>query len=381
MNVGINGRHLGSNKTGVGRYLLSLLQEWQREPRGHRFFVYVSTEQLTSEDEALFSPGSPITLRRVPRPFGTHSFHLWYNWSLPRAMVRDKVDWFFSPDYFCPPFLPRQLKRSMSIHDVSFLSHPEWFPRLYQLSCQVYSRFPAPKTNIIFTISDFSAKEIQHHYDLPLSHILVTPLAAHHTFTSAAATAPAIPGLGQRYFLFVGKMFNRRHVRQMLLAFRDYLAANHDTVTQFVLRGQDETHPAEHLQELVREINLVAKRQAIIWPEYCTDQQLLGLYQSAVGFFYLSTYEGFGLPVLEALACGTPTVTVRASSIPEVAGEAGIYVDPKNVNEIAQVMARLISDTAWVSERRKLALAQAQKFSWHHTARATLLAIEKAYGA
>lgn len=381
MNVGINGRHLGPNKTGVGRYLFSLLQQWQHDSHGHRFFVYTSTEQLEPEDQTLFVAGSPIIHHHIPRPFQTNSFHLWYNWSLPQAMAKDDIDWFFSPDYFCPPFLRRRIGRSMSIHDASFLSHPEWFPWLYRLSCQVYSRYPASQANIIFTLSEFARREILQQYRVDPGKVIVTPLAADPKFSPDQMQPLLIPDLGTAYFLYVGKILNRRHVRELLLAFRSYLIDNSDTKIQLVIRGQDETHPPQHIEQLIASINAELGRPAVVCPAFCNDQQLVQLYRNARAFFYLSTYEGFGLPVLEALACGTPTVTVRASSIPEVAGEAAVFVDPMNAEQLQTTIRRLASDEPWVSELRRRSRLQVKRFSWATTSDRILEAIERSYGA
>ncbi|MEK7518508.1 MAG: glycosyltransferase family 1 protein [Patescibacteria group bacterium] len=378
MNVGINGRHLGPNKTGVGRYLINLLQQWQHEPRGHLFFVYTSSEQLEPEDEALFVSGSPIIHRRIPRPFGSKSFHLWYNWSLPRAMINDHIDWFFSPDYFCPPFLPSRLRRSMSIHDISLITHSEWFPKLYRWSAEIYSRRAATKADIVFTISNFSANELKKYYYLLEKKIVITPLAASSNFRpdNHQTNLPSVPRLDSNYFLFVGKIMNRRHVREMLLAFSEYLSGHPEVKTQFVVCGQDETRPPQNIYILIDEINRSAGRLAVLRVEHTSDQLLIQLYQQARAFFYLSSYEGFGLPVLEALACGTPTVTVRSTSIPEVAGRAAIYVNPQDITEIAKIMYQLFADQDWWEQKKQATTIQAKRFSWSQTAKDTLTAIE-----
>ena len=138
MRIAINGRHLGKNKTGVGRYLLSILEIWAKEAPKHEFFVYYSSEILQKEDLAVFENSNNIVPRKVPRPLKTNSFLLWYIFSLPRAVRKDKIDFFFSPDYFLPPFL-RDIPSSMTIHDVSYLAHPEWFSIPYRVYCQIFS--------------------------------------------------------------------------------------------------------------------------------------------------------------------------------------------------------------------------------------------------
>lgn len=379
MRVGLNGRHLGPNKTGVGRYVLSLLQEWQRASRGHQFFVYTSTEKLEPEDRALFMPGSPMTNRKLPRPFGTSSYHLWYNFSLPRAVKRDRVDFFFSPDYFLPPFLG-SIKRGLTIHDASYLAHPEWFPLAYRLYGRWYSKRPAATANLVLTVSEFSKRELQRLTAAPTERIVVTPEAADPRFgPSAERRDLSAFGLTGRYFLYVGKIFNRRHVAEMLQAFDHTLDRGHDRETQFAIRGQNETHPHIDIAGQVDRLNAKHGRPAAVLLPYVDDTLLPFLYRQAAGFFYLSTYEGFGLPVLEAMAGGTPTVTVRAGAIPEVAGDAAVYVNPTNIAELAEVMRRLLVERTWSNELRTRSIAQASTFSWAATASKTLDAITEAH--
>lgn len=379
MKIGINGRYLGPNKTGVGRYLYNLLKVWSSNQHGHEFIVYYSNEQLQPEDRALAERGHSVIFRHLSRPFRTNSFHLWYNFSLPRTIISDGIDFFFSPDYFLPP-LRKSIHRSLTVHDVSYLSHPEWFPFMYRIYGQLYSKRPARTADIVFTVSQFSKQEILKNIEIPEQRVVVTSEAADTTFRSSGVQgALSNFGFKKAYFLFVGKIFNRRHVDAALHAFTRYLASSRDTTTQFVIRGNNETRPRIDILGIAKKINADFNRDAVIFPGYISDEELVTLYQQATGFFYLSSYEGFGLPVLEALACGVPTVTVRGSSITEVAGEAGIYVEPTDIEGLKYIMNRLITDPAWVTSVRNRSIQQAQRFSWQKTATETLLAIEKVY--
>lgn len=378
MKIGINGRYLGPNKTGVGRYLYNLLKVWSSNPRGHEFIVYYSNEKLQPEDRALTERGRSVILRRLPRPFRTNSFHLWYNYSLPRAVIADGIDFFFSPDYFLPP-LRRSIHRSLTVHDVSNLSHPDWFPFMYRIYGQLYSKRPARNADIVFTVSQFSKQEILKRIEIPEQRVAVTPEAADATFRpSGVQSSLSNFGIKRSYFLFVGKIFNRRHVDAALQAFTTYLASSRDTTTQFVIRGNNETRPRIDILGIAKKINADFNRDAVVFPGYISDEELVTLYQQATGFFYLSDYEGFGLPIVEAMACGTPTVTVRSSSIPEVGGDAAIYVDPGRIDDIAAIMQRLVNDRDWVGRIRDASIRQAGLFSWKATAAQTLDTIERA---
>ncbi len=381
MRIGINGRHLGQNKTGVGRYLINLLNVWAREVPQHEFFVYFSNERLAAEDEDLFKNFSHIVPRKIPRPMNLNSFFLWYNFSLPRAIKKDKIDFFFSPDYFLPPFLGK-MKKSMTIHDVSFLAHPEWFSLSYQIYTDIYCKFAAKRSDIIFTMSEFSKMEIIKYVHLAPGKIEVIPLAVDKRFRrSPEMKEVQNADIEGKYFLYVGKIFNRRHVAEMLNAFDIYLNKSKDSKAQFVISGKNETHPFIDIDHMIGEINNRYKRKAIIHYQFIDDDVLLSLYRSATGFFYLSAYEGFGLPVLEALAMGTPTVTARYASLPEVAGDAAVYVNPTDISHISDIMLRLMHDSEWIKELRDKSILQASGFSWDVTARKTMEKIEQTYVA
>lgn len=381
MHIGLNGRYLGTNKTGVGRYLLSLLQEWRRNPQGHTFTVYVSDEVLTPEDQDLFRGQSPIRLRRIPRPLHTRSYHAWYNWTLPRAMLQDHVDWFFSPDYFSPLYLPPKIRRSQVLHDVSFLAHPNWFSLPFQVYCQIWSKRPATTADLLFAVSEYSKFEIQKYISVPEKKIIVAHGAAEPKFQPASIPSKIeLYGLHGPFFLYVGKILNRRHVPQLLEAFMRVAQEHAEVPVQLLIRGANETHPYINIEERIRSINSTLGREAIVYPKYISDSNLIGLYQSALGFCYLSTYEGFGLPILESLSCGTPVITVNATSIPEVAGDAGLYVDPTSVDQIAEQLRLLLTNESFRHERKVMSLKQSKNFSWGNTAIKILDELAASYG-
>lgn len=376
MNIGINGRHLTENKTGVGRYLSNLLREWSTSPRGHHFFVYFSTEHPTKEDEELLSRPA-VSVRRIPRPVGTNSFLLWYIFSLSRALRKDNIDYFFSADYFLPP-LPRQCMASMTIHDVSYLAHPEWFTPAYQVYCRIFSQARSKRANRIFTVSEFSRKEILTYIPMSADKISVIPLAADPAFTTqSSATTPLVTS---PFFLYVGKMLNRRNIKQLIEAFDTYLSTTKHSEMKLVLRGSNETHPRIDIESMATRLNNTHMRDAVVLLNgYLNDADLSNLYKHATATFYLSSYEGFGLPVLESLVSGTPVVTAPGTPMAEIAGDAAVLVTPTNVQDISNIMTRLTTDAPWVNELQKRAHTRASIFDWAKTAKQTLDQIERDY--
>lgn len=380
MRIGINGTHLASDSTGVGRYLHSLLKVWSQDQSQHEFFIYSQNEVARKESNAFLFSKRNITFRTPSSAYFKDVHALWYNIFLPRAVRKDTIDIFFSSDYYLPPFLPN-CRKVMTIHDVSYFAHSEWFNPVDRLYFDVYSKRAAEKADIVFTVSEFSKNEILKYIHLPSERIQAILEAADPKFIPGSPDRVFLEKLGihSRYFLFVGEMFTRRNVPEMLNAFAKYLDQNNDHETQFVLRGKNKTYPYVDIDALIERINHEQDRKAVVVLPYLDDPSLIKLYQGTSGFFYLSTYEGFGLPVLEALACGVPTVTVQASSIPEVAGDSVLYVDPKQEQQLVDAMHTLFHDHDLVKMLQQKSVNQAAQFSWRRAADQTILSMEKLF--
>ena len=367
MQIGTNGRYLTRHKTGVERYLLNLLREFVSLKPDFRIIVYSPDELIDVEIREQLERGG-VRVKTSRMPFG--SYFLWFNYSLPRALYRDGVELFYSPDYFLPLLLNQRICRSLSLYDVSFLAHPEWFSLRRRLIYMFFSRFPARKSDSIFTCSEYSKSEIALHYRYPLDRICVLPAAVDPVFYGEGDSGFdfSLHGITSHYFLYVGTIYSRRHVVELIDAFYSLLQAKNVQDLQLVIRGRNETKPYIDIKSLTERINSEAGRNAIIMLPTLEDTELASLYRHSIGCFYLSEYEGFGLPVLESLSFGVPTVTSKVTSLPEVGGDAALYVNPSNVVEIKQVMELLYMNPDYRATLGHGAIKQAAKFSWKRTA-------------
>jgi glycosyltransferase involved in cell wall biosynthesis len=361
-----------SRPTGPGRWLLNILRYWPDDFPARLYFRRQIPEYDFLNKKSL---GSRISPPLASLAFGgalgffSKVDPLWRHLILPRALKRDKVSTLLEPFYIPLLTWPPE-KTILCIADISYKRHPEWFGRRSQLRW-----FPdrlVKRVRHVITISEFSKREIMDYYGIPESRITVTPLAADPIFKSPARDFQ--PPLSKHYFLFWGDLNNRRHPKEMIEAFvRTQIADRQAQSLSFIVVGRDITNPPQRILRRIEEANRTLGREAIIHKEYPSDAELVWLVQGALAVVYLSDYEGFGMPVLEGMACGAPVITSYTSSLPEVGGNAAYYIkDNTNTEEIAAAMKYLAEQP---EARKKLSaegIRQASHFSWKITADRTI---------
>ena len=307
----------------------------------------------------------PVGVERAPGSATLPTNLGWMLTGLPRAARRAKLSLFHAPSYTAPIGGPRPLV--LTIHDVSYERHPEWYPYRQDPLRRAFYRRSAKSADRIVTDSEFSRTEIAAAYDLDVRSIDVVPLAAGREFT----TGPALPlpaGLPQRYVLHVGDVHARRNlpmIARCVLMLRA-LDPTHRELS-LVLTGADYGGGEE-----LRAMNCTAcPVPPIVFLGLVPSDTLVALYRSAAALVYPSRYEGFGLPLLEAMACGTPVIAARTSSIPEVTGEAAVLLDPDDEPGWRETIRRVLEDGAFRDGLRTAGLSRAARFSWTRTATET----------
>jgi glycosyltransferase involved in cell wall biosynthesis len=231
----------------------------------------------------------------------------------------------------------------------------------------------------VITISWQSKKDLETYLKIPGSKIIVTPLAAGTKFRvlSEAEIAPALEraGVERPYILYVGSVEPRKNLLRLLDAYQELLKWSERW--RLVIVGARNYWKSSPVAQKVEQLGLGGQ---VKFTGYVPDEDLPALYNGADLFCFPSLYEGFGLPVLEAMACGTPVVTANSSSLPEVAGEAALLVDPYNVAEIAAAMRRVLEDPQLAEVLRQRGLKRSAQFTWEKTARETIAVYEKVLG-
>jgi glycosyltransferase involved in cell wall biosynthesis len=362
MRIAVDARELAGRPTGVGRYLAELLACWagSRDARRHdwRFF----THQPVTVPAAFSSSAVVITGSGGTR---------WEQTALARALGREKPDVLFAPAYTAPLTAPCPV--ALTIHDLSFAAHPEWFSFREGFRRRVLTAWSARRARLVLTDSRFSRGEIERLIGIPSSRIRVIPLGIRRP--------PDRPEVAREpIVLYVGSIFRRRHVETLIDAFVNHVAIRVPG-SRLEIVGENRMYPpgnpAEALDRCAPEIaNRVTVRS------YVDEPTLRGLYQRASVFAFLSSYEGFGLTPLEALASGVPPVVLETPVAREVYGAAASYVATiTSVEALADTVTKLLLD----SQARRTVLAHADeilsRYDWNRTAETTLRALEEAAGA
>ena len=285
----------------------------------------------------------------------------WSQFQLPRLAKRQGASVIFTPapeGYLGPQTIPQVVM----VHDLRPISHPErslqslyfrsWVPPLLR-SCRH-----------VLTNSQFTAREIQRCTGLPDSRITVTPLGYDEQMFKPG---PCPPDSKERpYLLHVGQQYPHKNLRRLIQAFAQVVPAHPEL--RLVLAGKPHRTETPVLKALVQELGLQGR---VEFRSYVAYTELPDLYRGALTFVYPSLWEGFGLPILEAMACGTPVLTSVGSGTQEVAADAAQIIDPLSVMQIVEGLSFLIESARIRSSMSKLGLQRASLFSWDQCRKST----------
>jgi glycosyltransferase involved in cell wall biosynthesis len=309
----------------------------------------------------------PAGLEHVEEPWHPPTNLGWSLVGLPRAAARAKVDVIHAPAYTAPAW--SAIPVVLTIHDVSYERHPEWYPYQRDGLRRAFYRLSARGAARVITDSEFSANEIMAAYRIPRDRITVAPLGVPDGFAPANHASDALPaGITTPFLLHVGDLHERRNLPVVVHAMLEAQRRPGMPPLSLVLAGIDRGL-GDRLRSYAREAK---SPEAVVSLGEVTDAQLVTLYRDAVALVYPSRYEGFGLPVLEAMACGTPVIASRAASMPEVLGDAGVLLDPDDEPGWAEAIARVMTDEWERGRMRKAGLTRAREFTWARTAALTL---------
>lgn len=283
-------------------------------------------------------------------------------WELPRMQRRLKLD-LLHTQYIIP--LPSFSRTMVTIHDVLFESHPQYFQPLFRLRSRILMRWAAFSAEHVFTVSEFSKREIGARYGVPAERLTVTTNAADKTrFHPGALGARLVTSRGLEtghYFLTVGRLEPRKNHVTLFKAYAD-LGAD---APPLVVVGQKD-FGFEGMFDVIRRAGLVHKVKFL---ENVDDKELPALYRHCLAFVYPSLAEGFGMPPLEAMASGVPVIVANNTALNEVVGGAGLLVESTAVTELRDAMAAVANDAELRRTLVENGFAQVEKFKWDEAAR------------
>jgi glycosyltransferase involved in cell wall biosynthesis len=356
MRIGIDARELCGRATGVGRYLSGLLMAWSADEgtRRHDFVLF------TPEAIAVRLDARRFPTRLVPGSPGTW----WEQVRLPRVASVDHLDVFFAPAYTAP--LLMRVPTVVTIHDLSYVAHPEWFPMRDGIRRRWLTRATARSARAIVTVSEFSKREIVEHLGVPDQKIHVVPQGIDRPArATAAASDPRI--------LYVGSIFNRRRVPDLIRAVAALALERPDVSLDLV--GDNRTFPYEDIERTIASHQLAGRAR---WHRYVSDDELRDLYARARAFAFLSEYEGLGMTPLEALAAGVPPVVLDTAVARETLGDAALYLPAGDIRAAARALERALFDEPTRATIVAAAPATLARYRWPRAARDTLAVLESA---
>jgi glycosyltransferase involved in cell wall biosynthesis len=339
MKIAIDARELQGKPTGVGRFIGELLAEWK------------STPEAQAHEFVLLTPDGPER--------GT----LWEQLDLPRLVRDARADVLFSPGYTGP--IRGRVPLVVAMHDVSFAAHPEWFSWSEGARRRTIATLAARRAKRLITISEFSKREIVAYLGVDASKVTVAYPGVSSLRCPSRARRPIL--------LFVGSVFNRRHVPDVIDAFSHIARAHPDTQLHIV--GDNRTAPHIDLHAMAT-LSGVGDRVHI--RTYVADDELHALYAESAGFVFLSEYEGFGLTPIEALSAGIPVVVLDTPVAREVCGAAALYVTRLDPALIANALQTVLFDSGERARILDAARSVLQRYSWTDCARTVLRVLVEA---
>lgn len=367
MIVGVDARELQGRPTGTGRYLRSLLRRWTESDGEDRFVAYFNGPVA---DDAVLAR-SQILCRSLT-PEAVHPLR-WQEGLLPAAVRRDEVDVFFSPAYTCP--LRLRVPRVTAVHDLSFFSVPADFSWREALRRRVLTGLSIRASHRVLACSSFTRREIASRFPEAASRVREIPLGPDEDLPPGPTRADARGRLGVEgpLLLTVGTLLNRRHVGTLLQA-TSLLALRFPHLV-LDLVGDNRTHPRVDFAALARRLGLGGR---VRLSGFVSDAGLADRYAAADVAVFLSEYEGFGLPALEAAARGVALVLSRRPSLGEVFAEAARFVDPQDPAEVATALGDVLEREAVRADLVRRGRALAARHSWARTASLTRQALAEA---
>lgn len=389
MRIAVDARELAGKPTGVGRYLAEVLACWSREPSAaHHEILLVTPGLLRLPAGLIGTGGARVDSHVVPgnNPSGSFGHLVWEQRPLAAAAVRLGADVLFCPGYSGP--LRSRVPVVVTIHDVSYWAHPEWFAFREGLRRRLTTWASASRARLVLTMTEFSRDEIIRWLDIDAARVRAIALGAGGFFdpsrqregspslrinlVTKAASSDTIEA-SPRVILTVGSIFNRRHVDHLIAAFARIAPRVPDA--RLVIVGENRTYPHQDLESLIRELRVTDRVEL---KSYVSDDELLALYGQARAFAFLSTYEGFGLTPVEAIVAGVPAVVYESDVARETLSGLAHFVTAGDLDALSAQLEAMLTAEPDPDQQAALARAARMRFPWARTAAATLAALEQA---
>lgn len=377
IHVGLNAhllsRQAGYRSAGIHSYIHQLVRHLPVADEHFRATVF--TGQSRREEWGISNALDWHTSRwPTHRPWARIA---WEQLVQPWALYRAGVHLLHAMAFVSP--LVALVPAVITVHDLSFLRFPERFRLANRLYLSTMTRLSCQRARRIIAVSQATANEVVQLLGVPAERIDVVPHGVQHTRLcplppKQVAAFCRAKGLPERFMLFLGTLEPRKNLTTLIKAF-----ARTDAVRQgdkLVIAGGK----GWYYQEIFAHVERLGLEKAVLFPGFVSGDELALWYNAATVFVYPSLYEGFGMPLLEAMACGAPVIASQTSCMPEVVGDAGLLVSPHDVAELADSLDRLLASAELRSDLGQRGRARAAAYTWEATAQATIASYRRALG-
>jgi glycosyltransferase involved in cell wall biosynthesis len=371
LNIAVNTRLLIKNKLeGIGWFSFETLKRITTNHPEHTFYFIFDRP---FDKQFIFGDNvKPIVIGPPTR----HPvlYYLWFEFSIPKILKEINADLFISPDGFLS--LKTKIKSIAVIHDINFMHYPKDFPFLLRLYYRYFFPKFAKKANRIVTVSEYSKKDIVEQFSINEKNIDVVYNGSNSIYEPISDAEKELTKKkytsGNNYFLFVGALSPRKNVSNLLLAFNDFKIKT-QSKNKLVIVGE-KMFKTRHLSQIFENLQF---KDDVIFTGRMLPENLKNLYSASIALTFVPYFEGFGIPIIEAMNCETAVITSNKTSMPEVSGDAAILVNPFSVESISDAMIELQDNTELRSKLIEKGNQQKQEFSWDKTASKFWKTIEK----
>jgi glycosyltransferase involved in cell wall biosynthesis len=360
--IAVNTRFLLKNKLeGIGWYTYENLR---RITQAHKDIQFHFLFDRAYDESFIFSDN---IIPHVVHPPARHPFlwYIWYEWMLSSKLKAIKPDLFISTDGMCS--LSTKIPTHLTIHDIAFKHFPQY---VGGITSKYYNHFTpkyVEKAKRIATVSTFSKNDLIQSYGTEASKIDIVYNGSKSAYTPySMENKEAVKNkysMGKNYFLYVGSMHPRKNIENLFYAF-DEFKKNTNSDFKLVIAGRK----AWQTSDIEKAYDSMHHKNEVIFLGHILPDELKDIYGGAYALTYVSHFEGFGIPILEAMNSQVPSIISNTSSMPEVGGDASIQVNPTDINQIALAMQQISTDQALYHSLIEKGKIQKEQFSWDKTA-------------
>jgi glycosyltransferase involved in cell wall biosynthesis len=368
MKIGISGEWIGSKAGGLETYSSNLIRSITKLDYRNRYLIY------TADKNALGSLNNGYANTSV-KYLGSTSRWLIIPLLLPYRILRDKIDIFHATS-IAPPWCNANLV--LTVHDLGFIRQAKFYPQWVRRRLDMLISGGIKRAKKIIAVSEYTKQDIMRHYGVKDGAITVIHEGVNEQYkfmdnARLASLTLKRHNIPDHYLLYVGRFHAGKNLIRLLQAYAAVKKTG-DIGHKLVLVGRELFDAGP----IYREISNLGLEHDVLFPGYVAEEDLPYIYTCAAAFVYPSLFEGFGLPPLEAMACGTPVVSSSAASLTEVVGNAGLLFDPYNLEELTENLYAVLTNESLRDDLKRRGFEHVRQFSWEHAAMSTLTVYKEA---